>query len=62
MFDLTWLSFVIAAFLGINYLLFFFSRNVLVKGGHLPDSLDAIDVFFDGRVRLYFMSLLSFKM
>ncbi|KAJ7968047.1 Thiamine biosynthetic bifunctional enzyme TH1, chloroplastic [Quillaja saponaria] len=23
-------------------------RNVLVKGGHLPDSLDAIDVFFDG--------------
>ncbi|XP_031488817.1 probable thiamine biosynthetic bifunctional enzyme, chloroplastic isoform X1 [Nymphaea colorata] len=23
-------------------------RNVLVKGGHLPDSSDAIDVFFDG--------------
>ncbi|KAK7246877.1 hypothetical protein RIF29_41747 [Crotalaria pallida] len=23
-------------------------RNVLVKGGDLPDSLDAIDVFFDG--------------
>ncbi|KAI4296225.1 hypothetical protein L6164_036200 [Bauhinia variegata] len=24
-------------------------RNVLVKGGDLPDSLDAIDVFFDGK-------------
>ncbi|XP_050158079.1 thiamine biosynthetic bifunctional enzyme TH1, chloroplastic-like [Malus sylvestris] len=23
-------------------------RNVLVKGGDLPDSLDAVDVFFDG--------------
>ncbi|XP_059653535.1 thiamine biosynthetic bifunctional enzyme TH1, chloroplastic [Cornus florida] len=23
-------------------------RNVLVKGGHLPASLDAVDVFFDG--------------
>ncbi|KAG8646102.1 hypothetical protein MANES_10G122900v8 [Manihot esculenta] len=24
-------------------------RNVLVKGGDLPDSLDAIDIFFDGK-------------
>ncbi|KAE8009042.1 hypothetical protein FH972_005500 [Carpinus fangiana] len=24
-------------------------RNVLVKGGDLPDSLDAVDVFFDGQ-------------
>lgn len=32
---------------GINAVLFFF-RNVLVKGGDLPDSSDAIDVFFDG--------------
>ncbi|KAB1207061.1 Thiamine biosynthetic bifunctional enzyme TH1, chloroplastic [Morella rubra] len=24
-------------------------RNVLVKGGHLPDSSDAIDIFFDGQ-------------
>ncbi|XP_057529651.1 thiamine biosynthetic bifunctional enzyme TH1, chloroplastic isoform X2 [Amaranthus tricolor] len=27
-------------------------RNVLVKGGDLPDSVDAVDVFFDGE-RLY---------
>ncbi|CAN6720112.1 unnamed protein product [Malus baccata var. baccata] len=27
---------------------FFLVANVLVKGGDLPDSLDAIDVFFDG--------------
>ncbi|KAH0988660.1 hypothetical protein GBA52_000143 [Prunus armeniaca] len=27
-------------------------RNVLVKGGDLPDSLDAVDIFFDGE-RLY---------
>nr|XP_023897173.1 thiamine biosynthetic bifunctional enzyme TH1, chloroplastic [Quercus suber] len=24
-------------------------RNVLVKGGDLPDSLDAVDIFFDGK-------------
>lgn len=24
-------------------------RNVLVKGGDLPDSSEAIDIFFDGR-------------
>ncbi|XP_078432663.1 thiamine biosynthesis protein [Wolffia australiana] len=23
-------------------------RSIIVKGGHLPDSLDAIDIFFDG--------------
>lgn len=27
-------------------------RNVLVKGGDLPDSLDAVDIFFDGKYRL----------
>lgn len=26
-------------------------RNVLVKGGDLPDSLDAVDIFFDGEHR-----------
>ncbi|XP_022957337.1 thiamine biosynthetic bifunctional enzyme TH1, chloroplastic isoform X1 [Cucurbita moschata] len=25
------------------------SKNVLVKGGDLPDSLDAVDIFFDGK-------------
>lgn len=27
-------------------------RNVLVKGGDLPDSLDAVDIFFDGEYKL----------
>ncbi|KAG4980910.1 hypothetical protein JHK82_034156 [Glycine max] len=27
-------------------------RNVLVKGGDLPNSLDAIDVFFDGEIQV----------
>lgn len=26
-------------------------RNVLVKGGDLPDSLDAVDIFFDGEFK-----------
>lgn len=26
----------------------FLDRNVLVKGGDLPASLDAVDVFYDG--------------
>lgn len=34
-------------------LLIFPSRNVLVKGGDLPDSLDAIDIFFDGMLKFY---------
>ncbi|XP_004140412.1 thiamine biosynthetic bifunctional enzyme TH1, chloroplastic isoform X1 [Cucumis sativus] len=25
------------------------SKNVLIKGGDLPDSLDAVDIFFDGK-------------
>lgn len=28
-------------------------RNVLVKGGDLPDSLDAVDIFFDGKLILF---------
>lgn len=28
-------------------------RYVIVKGGDLPDSLDAVDIFFDGRLKLF---------
>lgn len=28
-------------------------RNVLVKGGDLPDSADAVDVLFDGKIQVF---------
>jgi len=31
----------------------YFCRNVLVKGGDLPNSLDSVDVFFDGEVQVF---------
>jgi hypothetical protein len=33
---------------------------VLVKGGDMPDSTDAIDVFFDGIFRIFNGYLISF--
>jgi hydroxymethylpyrimidine/phosphomethylpyrimidine kinase len=30
----------------------FHCRNVLVKGGDLPNSPDAIDIFYDGKVKV----------
>lgn len=31
----------------------FHRRNVLVKGGDLPNSSDAIDIFFDGNFQVF---------
>lgn len=35
----------------------FLDRNVLVKGGDLPASLDAVDVFYDGKCSNFLRSL-----
>lgn len=40
----------------------FFDRNVLVKGGDLPVSLDAVDVFYDGMSSNFLRSLAVYCM
>lgn len=37
-----------AMYLNILFILLF--RTVIVKGGDLPDSSDAVDIFFDGKL------------
>lgn len=33
-------------------------RNVLVKGGDLPDSSDAVDILFNGKIKCIFLKLM----